>query len=108
MLHNKNQIRIPILMYHGIREGTGNRHPYFETNTSPELFARQMTFLHDRGYDVVSLKDAIGAMTAGENGKRRVVITFDDGYRDFYTHAFPVLERFGFKATDLRHFRLDS
>jgi glycosyltransferase involved in cell wall biosynthesis/peptidoglycan/xylan/chitin deacetylase (PgdA/CDA1 family) len=99
LLQNKNQIRIPILMYHGIREGTGNRHPYFETNTSPELFARQMTFLRDHGYDVVSLKDAIGAMTAGENGKRRVVITFDDGYQDFYTHAFPVLERFGFKAT---------
>ena len=31
--------------------------------------------------------------------RKKVVITFDDGYRDFYTHAFPVLEKHGFTAS---------
>jgi len=38
-------------------------------------------------------------MRTGRNMQKCVVITFDDGYRDFYTHAFPVLAEYGFKAT---------
>ena len=91
--------RVPILMYHGIGPENGGRHPYFETNTTPERFAEQMRFLRDNGYTTVDLGQALETIMTGQNGRKRVVITFDDGFRDFYTHAFPILAEHGFKAT---------
>lgn len=93
------QTRLPILMYHGITKDSGTRHPYFETNTSPELFALHMKFLHENGYRSISLDEAVKAISQPQNRKRSVVITFDDGYQDFYTDAFPILETYGFGAT---------
>jgi peptidoglycan/xylan/chitin deacetylase (PgdA/CDA1 family) len=95
----EHQAGIPILMYHGIRDGVGTKHPYFETNTSPRLFEAHMQFLRDNEFKAVHLDRAVEAMKAGEKGKRYVVITFDDGYRDFYTDAFPVLSKYGHQAT---------
>jgi peptidoglycan/xylan/chitin deacetylase (PgdA/CDA1 family) len=91
--------RIPILMYHGVSDALGEKHPYFETNTSPSLFARQMRYLHENGYRTLDLTQAVSALSAGSCEGKPVVITFDDGLRDFYTDAFPVLMTYGFKAT---------
>lgn len=90
---------IPILMYHGIRNEFGNRHPYFETNTSPAQFAAQMRHLHENGYRSIGLEDAIDVAGRAAQSERRVVVTFDDGYRDFYREAVPVLAKYGFTAT---------
>ena len=98
-LDGHRQPRIPILMYHGIRPGVGTTHPYFETSTSPSLFARHMQFLAENGYTTVDLGDAVEGITAGRNMQKCVAITFDDGFRDFYTHAFPILAQHGFPAT---------
>jgi len=38
-------------------------------------------------------------LSAGEDMSKKVVITFDDGYRDFYTEGFPILKQCGFTAT---------
>ncbi|HEY6272596.1 MAG TPA: polysaccharide deacetylase family protein [Terriglobales bacterium] len=95
----QRQPRIPILMYHGIRSGVDTKHPYFETNTSPQAFASQMEFLHRRGYSAVTLSDAVEAIAAGGDGQKRVALTFDDGYLDFYDRALPVLARLGLAAT---------
>jgi peptidoglycan/xylan/chitin deacetylase (PgdA/CDA1 family) len=89
--------RTPILMYHSLSNEFGDRHPYFETNTSPEAFAAHMRYLSENGYETVGLGEAAGE-TLGEYGKK-VVITFDDGYRDFYTEGVPVLANYGFRAT---------
>lgn len=99
VLRRDAPLRIPILMYHGIREGTGAQHPYFETNTSPVVFARHMKFLREHGYTAVSIPEGLKALESGDAGKKRVVITFDDGFRDFYTAAFPILTEYGFSAT---------
>lgn len=89
---------IPILMYHRIQDGLGARHAYFETRTSPSVFERQMQHLASHGYQAIGLNQAIDANSTSVPS-RAVVITFDDGYRDFYTEAFPILSRFGFTAT---------
>lgn len=91
---------VPILMYHSIRSdlATG-QHPYFETNTHPELFARHLQFLHENGYATVDLSEALAAIMTGQNRQKRVAITFDDGYGDFYKHAFPLLMKYCMKAT---------
>jgi peptidoglycan/xylan/chitin deacetylase (PgdA/CDA1 family) len=61
---------------------------------APDLFRQQMRFLHRRGY--VSVPP--GEMFAPSPG-RKVVITFDDGYRNFSTSALPILTDLGFTAT---------
>lgn len=92
---------IPILMYHGIAEERDARgSSYYRTGTSPRRFGLQMRYLHDNGYRVVPLREFDRCPASLEpGGKHPVVLTFDDGYRDFYTAAFPVLRRFGFGAT---------
>jgi len=91
--------RVPILMYHSIGDRTLRRHPYYETSTSPRVFAEQMKHLRDSGYRALDLDEAIRSFELGENLAKRVVITFDDGLRDFYTTAYPILKEYNFSAT---------
>lgn len=90
---------IPILMYHRVKNQAGTTHPYYETNTAPEVFTRHMDFLNGNGYSAVSLEEALQSLSAKEYAANRVVITFDDGSRDFYSVAYPILREFGFVAT---------
>src|SRR5579884_838284 len=90
---------LPVLMYHSISDDSENNvAPYYRTATSPKIFAEQMALLRAEGFQAVGLQR--GRELLRQNGNvKPVVITFDDGYRDFYTHAFPVLQQFGFAAT---------
>ena len=97
-LRRRPQPRIPILMYHSIGEG-GGRRPYYETNTSSEVFARQMKFLRENRYKALNLDEAVSALAGQGSSEKAVVISFDDGYRDFYSHAYPILAECGFTAT---------
>jgi peptidoglycan/xylan/chitin deacetylase (PgdA/CDA1 family) len=85
-------------MYHSIRDGAEGRHPYYETSTSPRVFAQQMRFLHEGGYRTLKLAEVLQG-AAGCHPEKSVVITFDDGYADFYRNAFPLLAEHGFTAT---------
>jgi peptidoglycan/xylan/chitin deacetylase (PgdA/CDA1 family) len=62
-------------------------------------FASQMGYLHRFGYRVLRLEEALAAL-AGQQPvpPRSVVLTFDDGYENFYEYAYPVLARYGFPA----------
>lgn len=86
---------IPVLMYHSISSAEERVHPYYRINTSPEVFADQMRFLATQGYRAISLEELTGREPDGKS----IVITFDDGYSDFYFEAFPILEQYGFRAT---------
>jgi hypothetical protein len=91
---------IPVLMYHSItdEEETGVR-PYYRTATAPSTFELHMRYLFDQGYRTIDLAEAVSSLQNGEPNTKRVVVTFDDGYSDFYKHAFPALNRHGFTAT---------
>ena len=93
--------RIPILMYHSVAdEDESALQPYYWIATAPAQFLAQMTWLHQQGYRTTSLAAAVQLLQAGKDTvEKTVVITFDDGYRNFCQHAFPALERFGFTAT---------
>lgn len=93
--------RLPILMYHSISDdGEEGIHPYYRVATHPRRFAEQMQWVADLGCAGVSLEEALPQLSRGDFGKRQlVVLTFDDGFRDFYTAAWPVLKRHGFTAT---------
>lgn len=95
---------IPILMYHSIAGDVDDQvHPYFRTVTTPVSFARQVKFMRQQGFVGVTLSEALDSLRSPgsecDGRHRKVVLTFDDGFRDFHTHAFPILERAGFSAT---------
>jgi hypothetical protein len=62
-------------------------------------FSRQLSWLKRLGYHVISLEDLVQAVRRGTIPKRAVAITFDDGYADNLTLAYPVLRRLGLPAT---------
>ena len=91
---------VPVLMYHSISELPERTcHPYYETCTSPRVFEEHMKCLSENGYSTITLNELPVLMGNGMGTSRPVVITFDDGYRDFLIHAFPILEKYGFNAT---------
>jgi peptidoglycan/xylan/chitin deacetylase (PgdA/CDA1 family) len=92
---------LPILMYHSISDDPQpGVAPYYKTTTSPVAFENQLRQLSRAGYKSVCLGAAMSLMKAGrELPDKTVVITFDDGFRDFYDLAFPVLKRHGHTAS---------
>jgi peptidoglycan/xylan/chitin deacetylase (PgdA/CDA1 family) len=91
---------VPVLMYHSISENLfGKSHPYYQINTSPEVFAHQMRWLRNNGYRTLNISQLMLGLENHEDLSRTVVITFDDGYRDFYTDALAVMKQCGFTAT---------
>ena len=88
-------------MYHSITDKNELAvHPYYKTTTAPTVFRVQMEYLHRNGYETWTPAQAIEfVMSRAKLDGKKVVITFDDGYGDFYRTAFPELSRFGFTAT---------
>ena len=90
---------LPILMYHRIAsDGPPELAPY---RVSRDRFERQLAYLRRHGYRTISLaqwQEARGRRD-GIIDDRAVMLTFDDGYRDFLTDAWPLLRAFGFGAT---------
>lgn len=93
-------LRVPILTYHYI---AGNPNPKDKArdalSVAPDKFEAQMNYLAQNGYTPVTLDTLYGIFNrqATVVGKP-IVLTFDDGYQDFYTNAYPVLRRFNFHA----------
>jgi peptidoglycan/xylan/chitin deacetylase (PgdA/CDA1 family) len=92
---------VPILMYHYVRTNPDPRDEIgYGLSVTPELFAAHMGFLAERGYRVVPMRALHEYVGAGKlPGEKWAVLTFDDGYRDAYAEAWPVLKRHGFGAT---------
>lgn len=83
-----------ILMYHMVREPfPGGR--FNKMRVSPDLFRQQIEWLHQEGWEFCFLSEIIES----NSGTKRVVLTFDDGYRDNFLHALPVMKQFNAKAT---------
>ncbi len=83
-----------IFCYH--RVGTGGI-PFF-SSLPPALFEAQIGFLRKR-YRIVSLDELYRRLQDPGPAEQAVAITFDDGYRDTYTAAFPILRKYGVPAT---------
>jgi len=87
--------KIPILMYHSISYEKGN-----SLRVSKENFRLQMKYLKDNNYTPITVDELYNYMQTGKIApKKPIVITFDDGYKDNYTNAYPILKEFKFKAT---------
>ena len=92
---------VPIVYYHYIRINPNPRDRVgFSLSTPPAMFSAQMQYLANHGFHVISLHQAVVAIN-NHSGlpSRPVVLTFDDGYADFFTVAVPILQSHGFTAT---------
>jgi peptidoglycan/xylan/chitin deacetylase (PgdA/CDA1 family) len=86
-------VHIPILMYHSISSGNSLRVP-------KEQFQQEVKWLKDNGYYTLSPEEALTVLTENKEPRKKIVlITFDDGYKDNYTAAYPILKKYGMKAT---------
>lgn len=99
LLSRDREARVPILMYHRIGENAADKRGYYGIYISPKVFARQMQFLRETGYETLNLDEAIQLFAGSNTPGKYAIITFDDGFRDFYTEAYPILREYRFKAT---------
>jgi len=91
--------RIPVLLYHSVSDVCDPR--FAEWTVTPALFADHMRYLADNGYRSVTVRELVERVFERREAldARSVVITFDDGFADFYTHAWPHLRRHSHSAT---------
>jgi peptidoglycan/xylan/chitin deacetylase (PgdA/CDA1 family) len=94
-------LRVPILMYHYISTPPEDADIYrVDLSVEAAMFRAQMEYLVSNGYTAIDFYDLSLAIT---NKKplppRPVIITLDDGYRDAYDNAFPILRELGLTAT---------
>jgi len=86
-----------ILMYHSIDLPPQNaRIP--NLYVSPRMFRFQMWYLKAAGFRVVSLHDMLGLVSRGQTTQNLVALTFDDGFVDFYSNAYPVLKQYNYSS----------
>lgn len=91
----------PVLMYHHIQtpeEAQAENAVSLTVNT--DIFAQQMQYLQDRDYNPISMADLNSFFDQGAVlPAKPIMITFDDGYNDIYSDAWPILRDHQFKAT---------
>jgi len=92
--------QIPVLMYHRIaHNGSDALSPY---RVSPDMFERQLAYLQRYGYTGLTIGEFYESwFSRGLQPMpgKPIVLTFDDAYLDFYENAWPLLRKYGFKAT---------
>ncbi|HEX7027651.1 MAG TPA: polysaccharide deacetylase family protein [Gammaproteobacteria bacterium] len=98
---NRAAYNLVILMYHRVLP---ENHPDRDMEqpgmfVSPEAFEMQMRLLKSR-FELVRLSDWVRAARAGARlPKFACAVTFDDGWRDNYDYAYPILRKYGIPAT---------
>ncbi len=94
-------IKVPILTYHYIRMNPDPRDRLgFALSVTPADFAAQMDWLARAGYHPITMEDLYLYLNRARGlPSKPVVLTFDDGYADFYTAALPILRSHDFTAT---------
>ncbi|MDQ2858677.1 MAG: polysaccharide deacetylase family protein [Candidatus Eremiobacteraeota bacterium] len=90
---------VPVLMYHRVdavvpRDAVGR-----DLTVEPHAFAAQLRFLRDRHIDAITASELVEDIAAGHLPRRAVVLTFDDGYADNATTAFPLLVKYHARGT---------
>lgn len=93
---------VTILTYHSVepktdkKEGAMQKHYHIY----PENFEAQMQYLKDNNYHPITMRQLTDSYKNGTGlPEKSVVLTFDDGWKNQYTYAFPILKKFGYPAT---------
>lgn len=91
-IKEENNQKLPILMYHAVSESAWGDTTLFVRTSE---FEKQMKYLKENGYTTVFLSELDTAF----NYDKPVIITFDDGYKNVYDNAFPILTKYNLKSS---------
>lgn len=87
--------QVGVLIYHHVDETAKSN-----VTITPELFQDQLEYLLDKGYRFITLEQMESFLAGGSVPENAVFVTFDDGYKSFYTNAYPILEKLGIPAVN--------
>ena len=92
----ENEIRLPIIMYHGILNDTKYQGDYV---ISPVQFENDLKKLLSESYTTVTVSDLVDYVYKDKAlPQKPIMLTFDDGYYNNYLYAYPLLKKYGCKA----------
>lgn len=109
----QGSVKVTIFVYHSVRPHEPEPKSIDEFDITPELFERQLVYLKDHGFATISFDDLVGFFTRHKTlPPKSVILSFDDGWENQYTYAFPLLQTYHDTATffiftnalDYRHF----
>ncbi len=91
---SEEYVNIPILMYHSVLKSKKGRY-----TISPSMLEEDIKYLKSHGYEAIFIQDIIDyCQNEKELPKKPVVLTFDDGHYNNYLYAYPLIEKYNFKA----------
>lgn len=96
----KKKYEMPVIMYHRVIEGKEEEKGVHGTYITTKKFEEHMKYLKEKGFKTVTFEDLKNGNYRHrfDRGNKWIILTFDDGYKDNYTHAFPILKKYGFKS----------
>jgi peptidoglycan/xylan/chitin deacetylase (PgdA/CDA1 family) len=90
-----NKKSVPVLQYHHI-----NWNKRDKNTLTPKEFEREMRYLSKKRYSSLFLEDLVNYLErGGDLPPQPIAITFDDGFKDNFIYAYPILKRYNLKAT---------
>lgn len=94
-------VKLPILTYHYVEHVTDpGDYIRRSLDITPEIFKKQLQTLKDEGYTTYFARDVPKILDGSMKiGGKSIILTFDDGYEDFYRVAYPILKSYHMKAT---------
>ena len=95
-------LKIPIFIYHSVRPHIPRESKrQDEYDITPELLEKQLAYLKQNGFTAITLDELAGDIAAGTTfpHQKPIVLTFDDGWRNQYRYAFPLLKKYHLTAT---------
>lgn len=91
-----HQKDIPVLMYHRVIKTEEERGVY-DTAVTLENFEKQIRYLKENNFEIITFLDLVNKKYMQRFGKKYVIITFDDGYKDNYYNVLPLLKKYQIK-----------
>ncbi len=85
-------MNIPILVYHKVDK----KFEFGITRVTPRQFEKHIKFFYENGYKALTVSES---RDLKQHDEKFICITFDDGYKNVFDFAFPILKKYGFKAT---------
>lgn len=89
---------IPVIMYHRVIRDPETESGKHGTYITESQFTEHLQILKDNNFITITLADLAKIPLHKRFEKKYIILTFDDGYQDNYTYAFPILKKFACKA----------
>ncbi|MGL4653944.1 polysaccharide deacetylase family protein [Cetobacterium sp.] len=95
----KKKYEMPVIMYHRVIKDESEKGVH-GTYVTVKQFEEQMKYLKNKGYETITFKDLLNNRYKQrfDKDKKWIMLTFDDGYKDNYENAFPILKKYQFKG----------